>query len=94
MHANEQDFRLLFHQDPFRLSQCPEPLPREPVREHRDEDIDPSATEQIERLGDVPLNRRLRIDAFELIGEPFGRLTNVMCGDGVARSGSSLAPRY
>ena len=43
-----------------------QPLAREAVREHRHEDVDPRAAEQVERLADVALDRLDREDACEL----------------------------
>ena len=64
--ADEEDLRNRLHDPPFRLAERLQTLARKAMSEHRDEDVDPRVAEQVERLGDVPLDRLLREDAREL----------------------------
>ena len=57
--ADEQHLGHVLRHEPLRLGECFEPFTGEPVREHGHEDIHPARAEQVERLGDVALDRLL-----------------------------------
>ena len=91
--ADEQHLGHLLRHEPLRLGECLQPLAREAMREHGHEDVDLARAEQVDRLGDVALDRLPREDAGELVGERVGGLPDVMLGDRVEHlaHGSSSA---
>ena len=81
--ADEQDLGYVRGHEPLRLRERPQTLAREAMSEDGDEDIDLARSEQFDRLGDVPLDRFLREDPGELVGERGCGLPDVILGHGV-----------
>ena len=81
--ADEQDLGDVLHDHPFCLSERLQPLAREAMGEHWHEHVDPGVAKQVERLRDIALDRLLREDARELVGQRFGGLAHVVLGDRV-----------
>ena len=81
--ADEQHLGLLLHDHALGLAERLQPLAREPMGEHGDEDVDLRAAKQVGRLGDVTGDRLLREDPRELALQRLGRFLDVMPGDGI-----------
>jgi hypothetical protein len=92
VHAHEQDLRLLLRNRALHLRDRPQAFTSEAVCEHGNVDVDARVAEQIEGLGDVPGDRLLREDAFELGRKGAGRPVDVMLGDRVEDLGHGWSP--
>src|SRR5918996_1221125 len=85
LNADKEHLRHVLAYGPLRLRERLQPLPREAVGEHGNEDVDLRLAEQILRLGHVAGDRLLREDARELLRQPLGGLVDVLLGDGIER---------
>ena len=83
VHADEQHLGLLLRDRALGLAERLQALAGEAVDEHRHEDVDLRAAEQVGRLGDVAGDRLLREDARELALERLGGPLDVVARDGI-----------
>ena len=91
--ADEQHLGAVGRDQVLGLGERLQPLAREAVREHGHEDGDLRVAEQVQRLGDVPLDRLDREDPRELGLQPGRSLLHVMLRDRIKRL-AHISPRY